>query len=192
MIINLNNKNDILFHAKEIIKILDNQKEYITLADVFLKYEGTKEYDGVVSIIQNWFYGDLIKAPWCATSICWGLAQLGLFDYTVHKRKTDNVYLLHNSLYTAFEEKKIDMVHDGEGLRRGDIIILNFSKLFATTSSKHVTVFLEDDVENIKCIGGNQNNGFFTKSYKKEFIKYVYRPHYYNETITDLEMLPNA
>ena len=48
-----------------------------TITDAFEPYIGTVEYNGIVKTIQEWFYGDLVKASWCATSCSFFADQVG-------------------------------------------------------------------------------------------------------------------
>lgn len=165
------------------------QKQYLTLADVFLKYEGTQEYNGIVKTIQTWFYGHEVKDAWCCTALEWGLAQLGLFQYTLNRKKEDNVYDLYLLLENAVENEKIDKVYSPQ---KGDIVVLCWNKEFNRESHKHITAVLSESAWGIECIGGNQNNGFNREVYSPDAVISYYRPHYDKETITDIRRLPNA
>lgn len=191
-------KEDYLLSCYEMALIISDsltassvKNEYITLADVFLKYNGTKEYDGIVSVIQNWFYGSLVKAPWCGTSVCWGLAQLGLYKYTL-SGKSDNVYTL-NTLFTESSLRgKITKIRRDDEIKRGDIVVLCFDNVFSTTANKHITVCLNSYDDSIECIGGNQNHSICRKYYDKSSVFSVFRPHYEKETVRKVELLPDA
>lgn len=164
--------------------------KYFTVTDVFMHYQGTQEWNGIIPTIQKWFYGSMIKEPWCATSMCWALAQLGLREYTL-KGKSDNVFNLNQRLRDAVSHgrchaEKID------NIKRGDIIIFSWDGNFNLTSNKHITsaIKLEGDV--VKCIGGNQSNGINITSYDTHKIYAVYRPHYEQGSLKSLEDLPSA
>lgn len=168
----------------------ENRPKYFTVTDVFMHYQGVQEWDGIIPIIQKWFYGSMIKAPWCATSMCWALAQLGLREYTL-KGKSENVYDLNERLKDAVshgrcDEKKID------DIRYGDIIIFSWDGDFKPTSSKHVAGVIKLNGKNIKCIGGNQSDGINIADYDTHKIYAVYRPHYEQGTLKSLEDLPSA
>lgn len=167
------------------------QADLLTLADVFYHYDGTREYDGIVAVIQRWYYGFLIKEPWCATSLCWALAQLGLREYTL-KGKMENVYFLNKALHEAVMDKRCESV-TSEELQYGDIVILNFSSIFSSTASKHVTVFDRwETTEKFAGIGGNQDDSICVKAYSKNNIYACYRPHYFKGTLKKLGDLPDA
>ena len=134
------------------------------------------EYDSVVSAIQKWYYGSLVKAPWCATCMSWALAMLG-----VRVEKAENVYtLMRNCQYAAtqgygtfFSRSELP-----PELNRGDVCFLLFSSTPMTAaSSKHVTAYIKDvGANSIHCIGGNQSDGIFTKTYNRSNLYAVYRP----------------
>lgn len=186
---------DILEDAEIVINGTVYNKEethpnFFTVADVFMHYQGTQEWDGIIPTIQKWFYGSMVKTAWCATSMCWVLAQLGLRQYTL-QGKSDNVFNLNTRLRDAVshgrcDEKKI------EDIKYGDIIIFSWDGNFRPDSSKHVTSAIKLDGDHIKCIGGNQSNGINVASYDIHKIYAVYRPHYEQGTLKSLEDLPSA
>ena len=146
------------------------------IVDFLRQYEGAKEYDGIVKTIQTWYYGSLIKAPWCATCMSWVFNKLG-----IPVDKAENVYtLMRNCQYAAtqghgtfFSRSELP-----PELNRGDVCFLLFSgTTMTTTSSKHVTAYIKDAGANsIHCIGGNQSDGIFTKTYNRSSLYAVYRP----------------
>lgn len=193
-------ENNLMINALETIayiigrnpdKTVQN-KDYITIADVFEKYEGTVEYTGIVKNMQEWFYGSLVKSAWCATSLCWCLAQLGLLKYTIGKKKRvyENVYHLTLALISG----SCDYVEYPTELKRGDIVTLNFSGKFSPVSSKHITVVYKDYEGDgqIVCIGGNQGDKIQVSTYDARYIIHAFRPHYVMETVRKVELLPNA
>lgn len=163
----------------------------LTLADVFEKYEGQKEWEGIIPKIQEWFYGEEMKAPWCATALCWGLAQLGLFRYTIeNKGNNDNVWELNKTLLRAVNIGKALSIKNP---RRGDIVILCFDDEFSSTSSKHVTVYVEPyENDMFVGIGGNQSHRIQKSTYDNADITAIYRPNYTHNTRTKVSELPNA
>lgn len=166
------------------------QPKYLTVTDVFMHYQGAQEWDGIIQSIQKWFYGTMAKTSWCATSMCWALAQLGLRQYTL-QGKSDNVFALNARLRDAVShdrctEKKI------EDIKYGDIIIFSWDGDFRPDSSKHVTSAIDRYGGKVKCIGGNQSNGINLAIYDTDKIYAVYRPHYAQGTLKSLEDLPSA
>lgn len=164
--------------------------EEITLADVLDVYEGTREYEGIVDTIQKWYYGYLSKTAWCATTICWALAQLGLRVYTLNG-KTDNVYQLNTLLNASAKKGNCKIISKPAECKRGDIVILCFDSVFNLTASKHVTVFNRPLIGNkFEGIGGNQSDSIRYSNYDMNNIIAVYRPDYEMGTLETVETLP--
>ena len=147
----------------------------LNIVDFLARYKGAKEYDGVVATIQKWYYGSLVKAPWCATCMSWVFNQLG-----IPVDKAENVYtLMRNCQYAATQ---------GHGtfygrselpeLEKGDVCFLLFTgTTMTTTSKKHVTAFIaRPSAERIRCIGGNQSDKIQVADYASSTLYAVYRP----------------
>lgn len=167
-------------------------KRPITVTDVFAHYDGAHEYEGIVAHIQKWYYGNLVEAPWCATSMCWAIGQVGLLQYVL-EGKTDNVYRLKTMLDKAVSKGKAYVVSDKNSLERGDIIIFNWSGSFSTTSSKHVSSFvrlLSDG--SLVCIGGNQQNAIRECNYSWDKVVCAYRLLYSESAVKNLSHLPKV
>lgn len=146
------------------------------IVDFLRQYEGAKEYGGIVGTIQTWYYGSLVKAPWCATCMSWVFDKLG-----IPVDKAENVYtLMRNCQYAATQGHGTFYSRSElpQELIRGDVCFLLFSGTPMTTaSSKHVTAYIKDAGTNsIHCIGGNQSDGIFTKTYNRSSLYAVYRP----------------
>ena len=148
----------------------------LNIVDFLEKYEGAKEYGGIVGAIQTWYYGSLVKAPWCATCMSWVFNKLG-----IQVDKAENVYtLMRNCQYAAtqghgtfFSRSELP-----PELNRGDVCFLLFSgTTMTTTSKKHVTAFIDDaGVGRIRCIGGNQTSMIKESVYDRSTLYAVYRP----------------
>lgn len=147
----------------------------LNIVDFLARYKGAKEYEGVVATIQKWYYGSLVKAPWCATCMSWVFNQLG-----IPVDKAENVYtLMRNCQYAATQ---------GHGtfygrselpeLKKGDVCFLLFTgTTMTTTSKKHVTAFIaRPSAERIRCIGGNQSDKIQVTDYASSTLYAVYRP----------------
>lgn len=161
----------------------------LTLADVMEVYEGTKEYTGVVAAAQKWYYGYVSKTPWCATFLCWCLAQMGIRAYTLDGR-AENVYILNELLIQAAAKDKVKIIDPKYG-ERGDIIIYGWSVPFSTMSSKHVGVIyspLEGSL--YPTIGGNQDDMIKVTKYHIQYVKGIYRPDYSVSSLKNLSSLP--
>ena len=147
----------------------------LNIVDFLARYKGAKEYDGVVATIQKWYYGSLVKAPWCATCMSWVFNQLG-----IPVDKAENVYtLMRNCQYAATQ---------GHGtfygrselpeLEKGDVCFLLFTgTTMTTTSKKRVTALIaRPSAERIRCIGGNQSDKIQVTDYASSTLYAVYRP----------------
>lgn len=161
----------------------------LTLADVMKVYEGAEEYTGVVAAAQKWYYGYVSKTAWCATFLCWCLAQMGLREYTLGG-KAENVYVLNDMLSQAAAKGKVKKIDTGQG-ERGDIIIYSWSEPFSTTSSKHVGV-IAGAREGLlyPTIGGNQDDMIKVIKYHLQYVKAIYRPDYTVSSLKSLSDLP--
>lgn len=161
-------------------------KNILTVVDVFERYKGTKEYDGVVAVIQKWYYGSMVKAAWCATSMSWALAQLGLLKKTLGK-KQENVYLMEKALESAGCQE----IEEADEAKRGDILILNFSSTWNSTASKHVTAFTgQREGDLLYCIGGNQSDSIKVTGYNRKSVRSIWRPAYGTGGVSNLNHLP--
>ncbi len=88
------------------------------MVQFFQANRGVKEYTGVVETIQRWYYGHLVKAAWCATSLCYAARVMaGLSGFP----KKDNVYELYMALKTSTYGVMIDRPAI-KNIRRGDIL----------------------------------------------------------------------
>lgn len=162
-----------------------------TVTDVYERYLGTQEYNGIVATIQKWYYGTIIHDSWCATSMCWALAQLGIREYTL-QGKYENVYYMCDALWKAASAGRCREIVDVNQMIRGDIIIFAWDKNFSPTSSKHITSFVEFAKDGVKCLGGNQKDGINYAVYDSNKIEAIFRPDYAVGNIKNLEHLPNG
>lgn len=154
------------------------------LADAMIPYEGVPEYTGIVADIQKWYYGSLVKAPWCATAVSYFANLAGWLEAI--GGKAENVNIMRENcrknplgLYYNREE-----VRNGLDIKKGDILFFlwnarDIKSLMTNTSSKHVGVAKCDvsgKSEMIECIGGNQDDKICTKLYSRYDLYAVYRP----------------
>lgn len=148
------------------------------LAEQFKGHYGTEEYTGVVVDIQKWFYGSLVRASWCATSLCYFMEQLG--KLALVGGKNENVYHMMNACRTyAMSHNDVqffDKDHIPEKLMKDDILFWLWSGKMCVTGDKHVGVCAEDCVGDlVPCIGGNQKDMICTQQYPKAKLYAVYR-----------------
>lgn len=135
-----------------------------------------KEYEGIVNTIQTWYYGHLVRAAWCATSLCYAarvMAGLSWFP------KRDNVYELYNALKSSTYGVMIDCP-DIKNIRRGDILFFLWKgDTMTAESSKHVGQAEYnadyDTTQNVFCIGGNQSDKICTAAYPQSKIYAIFR-----------------
>ena len=149
------------------------------LYKLFKQFEGTKEYDGIVAQIQQWYYGSLVKTPWCATALSYFMDQLGV------SLKAENVNDLRLKCKNLAEIHKTGKYYDrtGNGLpntiRRGDILFWLWSgDRMTNLSSKHVGVCANNtniDSIVVPCIGGNQDDKICVRHYDTRRLYAVYR-----------------
>ena len=154
-----------------------------TVTDAFAPYIGTVEYNGIVATIQKWYYGDLVKDSWCATSMSYFANTLGLLDKI--GGKNENVYYMMKACENAgdgifFYRKDIPQDYV---IRRGTIIfLLTSDPPMTSTSRKHVTSAYEDFTWKgkgyVKCLGGNQSDRIKVSQYSQSNIYAIFRPNY--------------
>ena len=135
------------------------------------KWKGAREWDGIVSGIQTWFYGYVSKTSWCATTMSYLLTAVGI------PAKRENVKSLYDFakksgdgwLYTKNDLPKT--------IKRGDILFFLWTgDMMTETSSKHVTMCEQDtNGDMILCIGGNQSDGINPARYDRKHLYGVWR-----------------
>lgn len=132
--------------------------ENLTLADYFERYEGTTEYNGIVKMIQEWYYGYVAKTPWCTTAVSFFAFLMGNKVYA-QIGKHENVDVLKDSLIA---QGRFDATAAyGGGLykpKRGDLIF--FSDGHNIQDCTHVGVVQKIDFATgeVTWIGGNTGN----------------------------------
>lgn len=154
----------------------EDRKVKTTIVDEFMKYLGTKEYNGIVETIQRWYYGSLVKDAWCATSTSYFANVAGILDQIGGK---------HEGVYEMMRDTK--KLHEKDGrfweypnipynLKKHDIIF------FQRNGMSHVAHLWKDEVYTgsgtISVLGGNQSDSICKKDYKQAGIQAVYRPDY--------------
>lgn len=161
-----------------------------TVTDLYEQYLGVHEYDGIVAVIQEWYYGCLYRGAWCATSMSFFFNELGILDQL--GGKNENVYEMMEATRKASEKTKVGRfryrkdIKDGETIKRGTVIFnLNSGTVMTPTSSKHVTSAYEDfefkASGNYKALGGNQSDEIRVSSYTMKKIYAIYEPEYKDE-----------
>lgn len=128
------------------------------------EHRGDAEYNGFVATIQKWFYGSVVHASWCATTISYLLAQVGLGEI-----KAENVKTLLDKISASGKFELLDKTCDVE---RGDILFWLWSgNVMTTSSSKHVGIAEHPSTGNtIYCLGGNQKDKICTLAYDRKYL----------------------
>lgn len=146
------------------------------MVQFFQANRGVKEYTGVVETIQRWYYGHLVKAAWCATSLCYAARVMaGLSGFP----KKDNVYDLYAALKSSTYGVMIDRP-DIKNIRRGDILFFLWDGNTMTAGSRKHVGLAEynadyDTEQNVFCIGGNQSDKICTAAYSQSNIYAIFR-----------------
>lgn len=162
--------------AKFIIDTDHGESIGCKIAEGFEVNKGVKEYNGIVATIQTWFYGHLVRAPWCATAMCYMMETAGLPGV-----REDNVNLLRIACKAkALAGKGVfyDKSKLPKTIRRGDVCFWLFNgRRMTNTSKKHVNVCVDDTDSQkiIWCIGGNQDDMICIKPYERCQLYAVYR-----------------
>lgn len=161
-----------------------------TITDAFEPYIGTTEYHGIVADIQRWFYGDLVKASWCATSVSFFANQVGVLSQL--GGKNENVYRMMKAAEgtgkgTFLYRKDIP---NGYVIKRGTVIfMLKSDPPMTETSAKHVTTAYEDITYrgsgNMRCLGGNQSDSIKVSQYSQTTIYAIFLPDYEKDPTPD-------
>ena len=135
------------------------------------KWKGAREWDGIVSGIQTWFYGYVSKTSWCATTMSYLLTAVGI---SVRRENVKALYDFGEKSVVGRFYTKNDLP---KAIKRGDILFFLWKGATMTeTSSKHVTMCEEDtDGEMILCIGGNQSDGINPARYDRKYLYGVWR-----------------
>ena len=139
------------------------------------KWKGAKEWDNIVSGIQNWYYGYMSKTSWCSTTISFLLTAVGI---PVRRENVKALYLFgKNSKVGRFYTNNDIKNGIPKTIKRGDILFFLWEgDKMEATSKKHVTMCEEDtDGEKILCIGGNQSDGINTSTYPRSKLYGVWR-----------------
>ena len=141
------------------------------MVETLAAHRGDTEYNGFVATIQKWFYGSIVQAAWCATTVSYLLTLTGR---AVHEENVNRlrVALEKSGWGTMFNRDSIP-----ERLVQGDICFwLWDGSVMQDGSSKHVNLVEHPSTGNtVFCIGGNQKNKICTLEYDRSKLYAVYR-----------------
>ena len=147
-----------------------------TIVDEFAKYIGVHEYDGIVAVIQRWYYGSLVKDAWCATSTSYFANVAGVLDQLGGKNEGVSEMMAATRRLHKTDGRFFEYPHIPKDLKRHDVIF------FKREGSSHVAHCWQDTKYTgsgtIQVIGGNQSDMICVKGYRQECIQAVYRPLY--------------
>lgn len=155
---------------------------YDTLADAFAEHLGVVEYNGIVATIQMWYYGSVVKASWCATSVSYFSNQLGILAQI--GGKNENVNRMRLACLKANPDRCVtdrSILKSSFAIVRGDILFwLWEGDTMSDGSNKHVGVANEESVNSrtVACIGGNQSDMIKVAIYDRKSLYMVFRPDY--------------
>ena len=138
------------------------------LADEFLKHLDEKEYTGVVKTIQEWYYGTMLKLPWCATALSYFANEVGVSEQV---GKHENVDKMKD--YMA-KKKKIEMAKPYGGTytpKKGDIVF--FSKVNKYADCTHVATVIDVKGDKLYWVGGNTSDAISKRVTNLLTDKYV-------------------
>lgn len=152
---------------------LDETSEKKTLADIMTPWIGTKEYDGVIAEIQNWYYGRLVKDAWCATAVSYAAHLLG-GEIEKIVGKYENVDSMKKHLVN---QNRLDCTKNyGGGAYkpvRGDLVF--FSAVHNYKDCTHVGVILTADNKTgyLETVSGNASDMVKRDTYNYLNDRYV-------------------
>ena len=158
-----------------------------TIADEFEPYKGTHEYNGIVAIIHECFYGSMVRASWCATSESYFAHKMGILDQ--FGGKNENVYYMMESCRAASKKTGKGKFYYKKDIPAGMIVprgtpifLMNDSGTMTPSSSKHVTNAAKDFVYTaagtFTGIGGNQSDEIRDSEYSQSRIYAIFLPDY--------------
>lgn len=147
------------------------------LYNLFSSHTGVKEYGGIVGDIQKWYYGSLVKSPWCATAVSYFANKVGL---ALHAENVNVLRVQCKQLADAgmgyyYDKNNLPII-----IKKGDILFwLLEGETMSNSSKKHTGVCAATTTKKdaaIPCIGGNQDDKICVKSYATRQLYAVYRP----------------
>lgn len=151
----------------------DTGKDMVTILQA---HRGEQEYDGFCKTVQEWYYGSLVEAAWCATAVSYLACQVGLLGESA---KNDNVFWLMETFKGLDGNKGTFYNTPPQTIQKGDILFwLWEGDKMTSTSNKHVGLAEYDSAaDKIYCIGGNQKNKVCTLEYDRKYLYAVFRPY---------------
>lgn len=148
-----------------------NDSHKTDLAGMFEAYVGTKEYDGIVSVIQKWYYGRLVKDAWCATSVSYFASMCGLYDIV---GKYENVDRMKEHM-NAIGRLDCTQLYGGGNYKpkRNDLVFMSSKHTYDDCTHVMVISSVDNKTGVIKCIGGNTGDAIAYRTYNYFTDKYI-------------------
>ena len=142
-----------------------------TLADCFEAYEGTKEYNGIVAKIQEWYYGYVSKTAWCATSVSYFADYIGIADQV---GKYENVDKMKEHFNTrGFLDCTPTYGGGAYKAKRGDLVFFSDNHTYADCTHVGVVQSINHNTGYLQWIGGNTSDAISSRETNYLTDKYV-------------------
>lgn len=141
------------------------------MADLFKAHEGTKEYTGIVETIQRWYYGRLVKAAWCATSLSYFAEKAGVADQTGKHENVDRMKDYMRSRDMLDCTKNYGGGHYKP--KKGDVVFMSSKHTFADCTHVGVVSSVNNTSGDLWVISGNCDDAIKTKHYNYLTDKYI-------------------
>lgn len=137
----------------------------------FSKHIGTREYDGIVKKIQEWYYGRLVKASWCCTSLSYFAELCGVGDQTGKHENVDRMkdYMRNRDMLDCTKNY-------GGGQykpKMGDIVFMSSKHDFNDCTHVGAVYSIDNITGRIDVISGNCDDMIKIKSYNYLTDKYI-------------------
>ena len=175
MVVKIDPETGQIFVNNTLVYSHDEEQNKTTLADLMAIHRGEKEYSGIVGAIQEWYYGKLVEASWCATGLSYFANVLGVLDKI--GGKNENVYWMMKACERVGKGTFYTRSNLPNKIEKGDILFwLWEGNEMTATSKKHVGVAEYVSTGNeIFCIGCNQKDKICTLKYDRKFLYSVFR-----------------
>ena len=142
-----------------------------TIADFYEQHLGVKEYEGIVKTIQEWYYGRLVKAAWCATSFSYFAHLAGKSEYV---GKFENVNRLKEHLNN---KNLLDCTKNYLGgnyqAKRGDAVFLSSTHKFSDCTHVGCVSSIDHTTGKLVVVSGNSQDSIRLDEYNYLTDPYV-------------------
>lgn len=135
----------------------DENAGHMTIADYMELDLGAKEWDGVVTAIQTWFYGSLVKSAWCATGLSYYSHMAGKDYYTGKYENVDTMKEHMNSLGMLDCTRLYGGGHYQP--KRGDVVFMSSRHTYSDCTHVGVVSQIDLDTGTVVISSCNHNDG---------------------------------